>query len=239
MYSMQTLPQEIKKVIIAYTASAPTLRQAASTVQQLKQVNSEFYQLMQQQDLKRTLAYTLIRCTSSLTDKRTIAQQLAISEEQEYKDRMLATTTLVSMCSTIPRTITKQQVSNGLKYIKKLLTLPIDYNAYDDAGNTALIYAVRANNSALVAVLLKHGADTNIQNKQGMTTLMYAAYEHADTNILQKLLKAGAHTFLKDNNHFTALDWAHARNCYPLILHQERLLDAAPVLAKSSACNIM
>ncbi len=47
-------------------------------------------------------------------------------------------------------------------------------NQANNFGNTALHEASRWNNQTLVAILLKHNAAVNIQNKQRLTALQLA-----------------------------------------------------------------
>lgn len=47
-----------------------------------------------------------------------------------------------------------------------------DVNVQDEYGNTSLHHAVSARNTSMVRLLLQHGAETDIQNRNGMTALM-------------------------------------------------------------------
>ena len=61
-----------------------------------------------------------------------------------------------------------------------------------------------------VQVLLSAGAQVNVQDKNGMTPLMWAA-RWGDTQRVEALVKAGAKVDARDNAGKTALDWARNR----------------------------
>ena len=63
-------------------------------------------------------------------------------------------------------------------------------NTLEDAsGETALMRAVREKNLALIEKLLLHGADPNLQDKNGKTALIMAIEDIANPNIPDKLGK--------------------------------------------------
>lgn len=74
---------------------------------------------------------------------------------------------------------------------------------------TALMLAISVNNLDAVKTLIQHGANPNIQSKQGTTALMLAMLVK-DTNIdiINFLLEHGADVNIKDNNNLTAIDYA-------------------------------
>ncbi|ASJ75109.1 ankyrin repeat domain-containing protein [Granulosicoccus antarcticus] len=71
-----------------------------------------------------------------------------------------------------------------------LLELPnTDVNVQDEFGNTSLHHAVSADNAAMVELLLQHGADTNIRNRNGSVAAMLAD----DKPDMQSLLRKAEH----------------------------------------------
>ena len=65
-----------------------------------------------------------------------------------------------------------------IEVLQRLLsTGQVEINARDDAGDTALIFAVRERNGARVKMLLdEDNVNPNVQNNEGWTALMLAAY---------------------------------------------------------------
>ena len=77
-------------------------------------------------------------------------------------------------------------------------------------GNTALMTASMIRNRPIVELLLDHGADINIRDKDGKTALMLM-YSHSlneDNDITRLLLERGADTNIRDKNGKTALMYA-------------------------------
>merc|ERR1711965_639920 len=57
-----------------------------------------------------------------------------------------------------------------------------------------------------VELLIRHGADVNLQSSKGYTALMYAGIGHPA--IVLRLLRAGTDTKLRSDDGKTALQWA-------------------------------
>ena len=77
-------------------------------------------------------------------------------------------------------------------------------------GNTALMTASMIRNRPIVELLLDHGADINIRDKDGKTALMLM-YSHSlneDNDITRLLLERGADTNIRDKMGKTALMYA-------------------------------
>lgn len=79
-----------------------------------------------------------------------------------------------------------------------------DINSADCYGQNALYLAVKRGNKETVEVLLKLGAQINIQDKNGLSPLMVAAFL-GNHEICQILLSNGADLKLKDSRNYTAL----------------------------------
>jgi uncharacterized protein len=80
--------------------------------------------------------------------------------------------------------------------IQNLLGNGADYNAIDDAGESALMHAAHAGHLAAVQVLIAAGADVNAKSPQGWTALAKAAYngetERGYVEVIDLLHQAGA-----------------------------------------------
>jgi ankyrin repeat protein len=76
------------------------------------------------------------------------------------------------------------------KSVKRLLAAGADPNAKNDAGATALMWAVF--DLEKTRLLVDHGADVNARSDNARTPLMIAATRHGSTPVLQFLLAHGA-----------------------------------------------
>lgn len=74
--------------------------------------------------------------------------------------------------------------------VKRLLELGLPVNAFDSKRSTALIHACGQGQTAMVRLLLTHGADAGIAAASGVNAL-WAALSQAHTEVLQELLFAG------------------------------------------------
>jgi hypothetical protein len=102
----------------------------------------------------------------------------------------------------------QSRVPDAMRY---LLENGADVNARDQLEGTALVRAGGSfGNLESVQVLLSVGADVNVQDKNGMTPLMWAA-RWGDAPRVQALVKAGADVGARDSKGRTALDWARTR----------------------------
>ena len=100
----------------------------------------------------------------------------------------------------------------------------VNVNAQDGAGRTPLMHAVHNGHTAVVEVLLDHGADINLANQHGETPLMAAA-GHGRLDVARLIMaRMGHHVNVNARNHrgTTALMYA-ARNGHTAIA--EVLLD--------------
>jgi ankyrin repeat protein len=75
-------------------------------------------------------------------------------------------------------------------------------------GETALILAAANNNPEVVAILIDAGANTEVQDNEGLTSLMVAAKYTKNSEVVTTLLKAGADEKVKDKLGKTAYDYA-------------------------------
>ncbi|MHC5007117.1 MAG: ankyrin repeat domain-containing protein [Planctomycetota bacterium] len=95
--------------------------------------------------------------------------------------------------------------------IRFLIDNGADVNARDQLQGTALLRAAGSfGDLDSVQVLLSAGADVNVQDKNGMTPLMWAA-RWGDAPRVEALVKAGAKVAVRDNSGKSALDWARGQ----------------------------
>ena len=95
--------------------------------------------------------------------------------------------------------------------IRFLIDNGADVNARDQLQGTALVRAAGSfGDLESVQVLLSAGAEVNVQDKNGMTPLMWAA-RWGDAPRVLALVEAGATVTVRDNSGKTALDWARSR----------------------------
>lgn len=100
----------------------------------------------------------------------------------------------------------------NVEIMRLLLNVPnIQLNILNGVGQTPLHIAAINQNAAMIEQLIRAGAQTNIQDAQGMTALMYAARTDNPESIYYLIQPiAHANFALTDNNGHTAL-W-HAQN---------------------------
>lgn len=80
---------------------------------------------------------------------------------------------------------------NDVALLKILVTEHSAINSTDDAGRTALFYAIEGDSADAAQWLIKQGSDVNHKDKFGLTPLQ-TAVARKDTKLLQALLEAGA-----------------------------------------------
>lgn len=96
--------------------------------------------------------------------------------------------------------------NNQVVVLKPYLASKGDANARDDSGHTLLILAAYNGGKEAVDLLLKSGADVNLQDRMG-TPLMAACFK-GDLAIVNRLLSAGAHVNDRNGIGATALMFA-------------------------------
>lgn len=94
----------------------------------------------------------------------------------------------------------------SIETMKMLLDAGADVNAANDFNVTALLWCSR--DAAKARLLIEHGANVNVQSKQGRTPLMLASIRDGGSDIVALLLSKGADVKVKDNRGDTALGLA-------------------------------
>ncbi len=93
-----------------------------------------------------------------------------------------------------------------------LLSAGVNIESADNEGRTAINYIEDTSKSRRLAMLLKAGVNLNNQpNRTGITLLMRAANNCAETEYLEQLLSSGADTNLKSTEGKKAVDYALER----------------------------
>lgn len=129
-----------------------------------------------------------------------------------------------------PETITSQEApfeqqwfgaarKNDVALLEALLAEYKALNTTDEAGRTALFYAIEANSADALEWLIAKGVNVNHSDKYGSTPLQ-AAVERKEMNLLKTLLKAGANVHQVLPNGDNLLHYALRREHYD----QARLL---------------
>jgi len=99
---------------------------------------------------------------------------------------------------------------NDIDKLTKLLETGIDINSQNNRDiwdSSVLHYAVCKNNLAVIEILLKYGADIDLQDREGYTVLIHAAAAtHYD--LVKLLLEHNASINLQNIQGLTALHWA-------------------------------
>ena len=90
-------------------------------------------------------------------------------------------------------------------FFQFLLKNQIKVNAFNEDGDTALIFAIIRGNTKIIKLLLEHGADVNASTKDGDTALMVASINNNNIEIVKLLLEYGADVNAIDKNGYTAL----------------------------------
>lgn len=91
------------------------------------------------------------------------------------------------------------------RFIDFVLTKKPNVNLQDAAGDTPLMLALRNGDSQLVEKLVNAGADVNIANKAGVTSLNYALVSVKDPVLLEKLITRKVNVNMQDKQGNTPL----------------------------------
>ena len=93
-----------------------------------------------------------------------------------------------------------------LQFVKCLRQYNASYEIRDNSGMTALHYAVDGGHCDTIEYMIMDGADPNvIETRNGWTPLLRAATLNAKADVVNVLIKYGAHLNVEDFNNRTAL----------------------------------
>lgn len=115
-------------------------------------------------------------------------------------------------------------VAGDTAAVKELLKAGANPNEGHLAGLPPIMFPLMMQNREMFQAFLDSHADTNVRDKVGATTLMWAVYNaNADAAVIEQLLKAGVDPNAKDSRGDTALVWAMRRGDTPAV----RILEQA------------
>ncbi len=98
--------------------------------------------------------------------------------------------------------------SNDFQAVKEIISRnpDLNINLQTISGYTPLMFALKSDNDDLLRFLLEHGANPNIQNLHGESSLLYAISEDSENKRIELLLDNGADPNIKDIRGYTALN---------------------------------
>lgn len=91
-------------------------------------------------------------------------------------------------------------------------TEELNINQYDEDGLCAIHWAADRGNAQILELLLKHGADVNVQDSEGGQTALHYAASCGHLECVRILLKYNADRVICDANSATCLDLATESN---------------------------
>ncbi len=121
---------------------------------------------------------------------------------------------------TPPTPLFRAVMSNNTAECKRLLSVGAqpDEKVFAAMGFTPLHFAIVNNNAEMFRALIAAGANPKVLDRQGNTTLMWAAAnENATPQLVEELLKLGVDANAKNQQGETALDWARRRGYTPVL----------------------
>jgi ankyrin repeat protein len=96
---------------------------------------------------------------------------------------------------------------------------PLNERSHTKFGWTPLIAAIYQNNTNVVELLIKAGADVNVADKDGTTPLMWAIGKgDQGVGLVRTLINHGADVFAKDSRGVTVYSYASSEPPKPRIL---------------------
>lgn len=111
---------------------------------------------------------------------------------------------------------------NNTSALKVLLKRDgINVNSTDAHGATLLHWACRADSPQAVAILIKSGANTQIEDEKGVTPL-HLACGSGNLETVMKVVKAGGNLQAVDENNDTPLHYAYRSNINMVISYIKR-----------------
>ncbi|CAE8605668.1 unnamed protein product, partial [Polarella glacialis] len=114
---------------------------------------------------------------------------------------------------------TAVKLKSGLRDVERALAAGADPSEWE-APATPLRFATQAHHVRLVELLLKAGANVNLQDAKGVTVLHVAVFE-GHPQIVKLLLDADADTNIKDRHGQTPLFFAPTRTICQLLMDRQ------------------
>jgi hypothetical protein len=107
-------------------------------------------------------------------------------------------------------------MSGNTGEVKRLLVEGANPNEGRFLGASALLMSLGTYNVEAAELLISAGADVNVTDEKGSTTLMLAAYNEAgDDRLVKRLIELGVDVNAKNRKGETALQWALRRGSTP------------------------
>src|SRR4030095_5767756 len=107
---------------------------------------------------------------------------------------------------------------NDTVEVQRLLSANADPNEGQLIGMGPIFFAIGHQNAEMLRMLVRSGANLMATDREGSTTLMWAAFnETGKTELVQELLNLGVDVNARNQSGETALDWALRRGTTPVV----------------------
>jgi len=107
---------------------------------------------------------------------------------------------------------------NDTVEVQRLLAANADPNKGQLIGMSPIFFAIGHQNAEMLRMLVRSGANVMASDREGSTTLMWAAFnETGKTELVQELLNLGVDVNARNQSGETALDWALRRGNTPVV----------------------
>ena len=200
--SWDTLPKEVKALIISFIYEGPSLEAALKKLKALRVVNKKFKALI---DSPATIEAFTRNYIKAHPEELFLVATIGSLERAKFLLEKGANSNVKVHYGETP--LHGAIVSGNIDMVKLLLQNKADINAQNEGGETPLYRAIELDQFALVNLLLAAGADPNIKDKTGNSALHVAAIKSiakpaysqmpAFTQMLEKLKNAGLRSLLQ------------------------------------------
>jgi len=107
---------------------------------------------------------------------------------------------------------------NDTVEVQRLLSANADPNEGQLIGMSPIFFAIGHQNAEMLRMLVRSGANVMATDREGSTTLMWAAFnETGKTELVRELLSLGVDVNARNQSGETALDWALRRGSTPVV----------------------
>jgi ankyrin repeat protein len=103
-------------------------------------------------------------------------------------------------------------MSCPVEVIEAIINRGVDINGFSSGRKTALMSALNQEKWDNATLLLSRGADVNVSDMFGISTLHFAVMANAPVDIIKLIIKGGADPTVVDGNNCTALEVAKKIN---------------------------